>query len=82
MAKDEGAGREKLISVTIDGEDRQIVDGEYTMEQLVGLFGLTAGYVLSVRHGQGSLEPMEPGKAIKVHPNMKFISQAPDGNWS
>ena len=62
MAKDESATREKLIKVKIDGEERQIADGEYTMEQLVSLFGVTAGYVLSVQHGQGSRRRTATGR--------------------
>ena len=72
----------KEIKVSIDGVERSIPDGEYTMEQLVDVLGVTSGYVLSIKHGQGKLEPMVPGVAIKIHPNMIFISQPPDGNWS
>jgi len=80
MAKD--SKDTKDINVYLDGEEKTIADGSYTMEQLVELLGATAGYVLSVKHGQGRLEPMEPGKPLKIHPNMKFISQPPQGNWA
>ena len=72
----------KKIEVTLDGESKTIEDGSYTMEQLVDLLGAQAGYVLSVRHGQGKLEPMTPGQPLKLHPNMQFISQPPDGSWA
>lgn len=78
MAKDS----EKIITVKLDGEDKKIADGSYTMEELVEKLGAQTGYVLSVRHGEGKLEPMIPGESVKIHPNMQFISQPPDGNWS
>lgn len=72
----------KQITVSLDGELKTIDDGSYTMEQLVIELGAPAGYVLSVRHGQGKLEPIIPGQPLKLHPNMQFISQPPDGSWA
>ena len=72
----------KQIEVSLDGEPKTIEDGTYTMEQLVNLLGAPAGYVLSVRHGEGKLEPMTPGVPLKIHPHMQFISQPPDGSWA
>ena len=80
MAKD--TKDTKDVKVYLDGEEKTIADGSYTMEQLVERLGATAGYVLSVKHGEGRLEPMEPGKPLKIHPNMKFISQPPQGDWA
>lgn len=72
----------KQIKVYLDGDEKTIADGSYTMEQLVELLGAQPGYVLSVRHGEGKLEPMTPDEPLKIHPNMQFISQPPDGNWA
>ncbi len=72
----------KQIKVALDGDPKTIEDGSYTMEQLVERLEAPAGYVLSVRHGQGKLEPMTPGVPLKLHPNMQFISQPPDGSWA
>lgn len=75
-------GSPKEIKVYLDGDEKTIADGSYTMDQLVDLLEAPAGYVLSVKHGEGRLEPMEAGKPLKIHPNMKFISQPPQGDWA
>jgi hypothetical protein len=74
--------RKGLITVFIDGAEKEIACGTYTTEELLQLLGVEQGYVLDVVNAQGQLESLKPGQKIKVRKGMKFISHAPCGGSS
>ena len=69
----------KLITVVIDGIEKQIDRGSYTTEQLIDTLGVEAGYLLNVLCDDGQLKPLNSGNTVSVREGMKFISQVPCG---
>lgn len=73
---------EKLITVVVDGIERQIDRGSYTTEQLIDIFAVKTGYLLNVLDLEGQLKTLDFGEYICVRAGMKFISQVPSGGSS
>lgn len=73
--------RKGMVTVSYNGDDREIPRGVYTTEQLLALFSVEAGYVLDVMK-DGQLVSLKPGEKIRIRQGMKFISQAPCGGSS
>lgn len=71
-----------LITVWLDGDEKQIPAGTYTTEELIKVLGVEAGYVLNIVNAQGQLEPLKPGQKTRVKKGMKFVSQVPCGGSS
>ena len=72
----------KLITVVIDGIEKQIDLGTYKTEQLLDILGVEAGYLLNVLGDDGQLKPLNPGDPVSVREGMKFFSQVPCGGSS
>jgi hypothetical protein len=72
----------RLIEVFIDGTPKKIARGVYTTEQLIEILAVAAGYLLNVVSSDGQLVTLQPGKKLRVKPEMKFISQVPGGGSS
>lgn len=73
--------RKGMVTVSYNGDDREIPRGVYTTEQLMTLLGVENGYVLDVMK-DGQLVSLKPGEKVRVKQGMKFISQAPCGGSS
>ena len=69
----------KLITVVIDGVEKQIDRGTYKTEQLLDILGVEAGYLLNVLSDDGQLKTLNPGDRVSVREGMKFFSQVPCG---
>lgn len=74
--------RKGLVTVCIDGVDKEIPRGVYTTEELIVVLGVDPGYVLDFINEEGQLETLKRGRKIRVKKGMKFISQAPCGGSS
>lgn len=74
--------RKGLVTICIDGVDKDIPRGVYTTEELIVVLGVDPGYVLDFINEDGQLETLKPGRKIRVKKGMKFISQAPCGGSS
>ena len=69
----------KLITVVIDGVEKQIDRGSYKTEQLIDVLGVEAGYLLNMLDAEGQLKTLNPGECVSVRAGMKFFSQVPCG---
>ena len=73
----------RLVTVCLDGDvEKRIPCGTYTTEQLIGVLGVEAGYLLNVKNADGELAPLEPGQETSISDGMKFFSQVPCGGSS
>lgn len=71
----------RQITITINGTDIHLADGEYTGAQLKEFGNVPEGETLFLQHGNGREVRVEDTETIKIHPNMKFES-SPDGGVS
>lgn len=69
----------KLITVVIDGVEKQIDRGTYKTERLLEILGVEAGYLLNVLSDDGQLKTLNSGDRVSVREGMKFFSQVPCG---
>jgi hypothetical protein len=74
--------RKGLVTVYLDGEEKQIPPGTYGTEELMQVLGVEPGYILNVVNAQGQLDPLKPGQKTKIRKGMKFVSQVPCGGSS
>ena len=73
----------RLVRVCLDGDaEKRIPSGSYTTEQLIGVLGVEAGYLLNVKNAEGELVPLSPGQEISIGDGMMFFSQVPCGGSS
>lgn len=72
----------RLITVYFENDPREIQRGKYSTEQLVGLLGVQAGYILEYLNDEGQLTPLGPGGKLRVKDGMKFFEQVPCGGSS
>ena len=72
----------KLITVTINGGEKQIARGSYTTEQLNNVLVVESGYLLNVLAADGQLKTLNAGEQVCVREGMKFVSQVPSGGSS
>ena len=72
----------ELVIVSIDNEEKKVLAGIYTTEQLICLLDVEDGYVLELINSQGTLTPLGSGETIKIEEGMKFISHVPAGGSS
>ena len=72
----------KLITVDVDGIEKQINSGIYTTEQLLDILGIKDGYLLNVVDADGQLKTLNLGEHTRVREGIKFISQVPSGGSS
>ena len=84
-----GSGTEHLrtfrrfVMVHLNGDiEKSIPGGTYTTEQLIGVLGVEAGYLLNVKNAEGELIPLEQGQETSVSEGMMFFSQVPCGGSS
>ena len=61
--------RPRMVTVTLDGEQKIIPAGVYTTEALLNILDVEPGYLLNVR----------PNERVHVKEGMIFISQVPGG---
>jgi len=54
----------------------------YTTEELIGIFGVPAGYKLDVIEHDGDFRELTPGERIKVREGLEFSSHPPHGQSS
>ncbi len=69
------------IKITINGEDFELDDGEYTGAQLKAKGNVPPEEGLFLKHGNGREQRIDDDEVVKIHPNMVFES-APDGGVS
>ena len=73
----------RLVTVYLDDDvQKRIPSGTYTTEELIGVLGVEAGYLLNVLNAEGELVPLEPGQKTVIKDGMKFFSQVPCGGSS
>lgn len=72
----------RFVTVYLDGAEKRIPRGTYTMEELIRLLGVEVGYLLNVVNAQGQLVPLQPGQTIRVKDRIKFFTQVPCGGSS
>lgn len=71
-----------FVTVLYDGEEVRLKRGRYTTEQLIAVFGVSAGYLLNLIDEHNMLVPLKPGETIRVKKGMRFVSQVPGGGSS
>ncbi|MDP2846816.1 MAG: multiubiquitin domain-containing protein [Humidesulfovibrio sp.] len=70
--------RPRMVTVTLDGEEKTIPAGVYTTEELLNSLGVEPGYLLNVMKGD-QLITLRPNERLHVKDGMVFISQVPGG---
>lgn len=70
--------RPKMVTVTLDGEEKIIPAGVYTTEELLNILGVEPGYLLNVMRAD-QLITLRPNERLHVKDGMIFISQVPGG---
>lgn len=68
----------RLVTVYLDGDEKEIPRGDHTTEALHRLLGVAPGYLLSIQLANG-LEFLTPGQVVRVKQHMRFVSSVPDG---
>jgi len=83
QGKGEDKGHKDLITVKIDGNDKEIEKGEYVVSDLKVALGVAADRVLEIVKEHG-LETLEDNQTIHVHNGEKFASHVRGGgsSWS
>ncbi len=70
--------RPRMVTVTLDGEEKTIPAGVYTTEELLNILGVEPGYLLNVMRAD-QLITLRPNERVHVKDGMIFISQVPGG---
>jgi len=70
--------RPKMVTVTLDGEEKTIPAGVYTTEELIQILGVEPGYLLNVMRDE-QLITLRPNERLHAKSGMIFISQVPGG---
>lgn len=70
--------RPRMVTVTLDGEEKTIPAGVYTTEELIQILGVEPGYLLNVMRAD-QLITLRPNEKLHVKNGMLFISQVPGG---
>jgi len=70
--------RPRMVSVTLDGEEKTIPTSVYTTEELINILGVEPGYLLNVMRAD-QLITLRPNEKLHVKEGMIFISQVPGG---
>ncbi|MCA0312686.1 MAG: multiubiquitin domain-containing protein [Candidatus Melainabacteria bacterium] len=71
--------KSRYITVSLNGDKREIPRGIYTMEQLIVILPVEPGYVLNLLDADGKLTALKSDEKLRVKEGMKFFSQVPCG---
>jgi len=77
----DGGPKPRLVTVTIDGVDREIPAGEYTGASLKRTLGVPAGYVLE-RVSHGKFDEIKDEERTRIRGGEKFVSHCGQGQSS
>ena len=74
--------RERTVTVRYREQPFELERREWTTEELMVRFAVTAGYKLDLIGGDGGFKELKPGEKIEVRDGMEFTSHVPAGQSS
>lgn len=74
--------RPRTVTIFYREQAFEVERRAWTTEELMELFGVTAGYKLDLIEPDGEFKEMKPGHKVKVRDGMEFTSHVPAGQSS
>jgi len=71
-----------IVSITVDGDAKEIPDGVYKVSDLKTRYGIPAEYVLNEVTKDGTFKPLNDERSVHIQGGEKFVSQLPQGGSS
>ena len=72
----------EMVTVSYAEKPFDLERRDYTIEELIGIFGVPAGYKLDLITTDGDFRELKPGEKIKAKEGMEFASHPPRGQSS